>query len=288
MIRSLILLIMLTIVGTPYSTHAAPVDIDPGVSHLLDLWDSQAGESKYVVQEDQGDGVIRISNVESPTLAVYLAPASEIPTAAVLICPGGGYSKLAYNKEGTEIATWLNGHGISAAVLKYRVPGNRDGALEDAQRAMGLIRQHEGEWNIDPKRVGILGFSAGGHLAARTSTTSLRAYEPTDEADSLRCTPDFTILIYPAYIGDGDYKVASEIAVDSDTPRAFIVQTQDDKHYIDSSIAYYMALKEAGVASELHLYPTGGHGYGMRPSTDGVSGWPELCSRWLKTIGIVK
>jgi acetyl esterase/lipase len=262
-------------------------DIDPDADEVLPLWEARADLTAYRLQADRGDGVIRISEVENPTLAWYPAHPSDGPTPAVLVCPGGGYSKLAYNKEGTEIATWLNGLGISAGVLKYRVPDNRDGALEDAQRAMGLLRHRASAWNIDPTRVGVLGFSAGGHLAARLSTQgTARAYPKRDGADDHPCRPDFTVLVYPAYLGDDTLQLPAEIPVASDTPPAFIVQTQDDRHYIDSSLAYYVALKKANVPAELHLFPEGGHGYGMRPSTHAVSGWPALCARWMTTIGI--
>ncbi len=262
--------------------------IDPGATAMVPLWPKLASEAEYERMEDQGDGVIRITNVAQPTLAVYRASDTQGPTPAVLVCPGGGYGKLAYNKEGTEVASWLNGLGITAAVLKYRVPDNRDGALEDAQRAMGLLRQEAAAWNINPEKVGVLGFSAGGHLSARLSTNyENRAYAPIDEADQQSCRPDFTVLIYPAYIAKDDYVGVPEITVDGKTPPAFILQTQDDTHYINSSIAYYIALKDAGIAAELHLYPEGGHGYGLRASNDAVSGWPALCARWFVTIGLV-
>ena len=269
---------------------AAPAqELDPDGSETIALWPALAGEAPYERMPDQGDNVIRITDVANPTLSLYPAAATAEPAPAVLVCPGGGYSKLAYNKEGTEIAAWLNSLGITAAVLKYRVPDNRDGALADAQRAMGLLRHNAEKWHIDPSRVGVLGFSAGGHLSARLSTNyDKRLYDTVDEADALSCKPDFTILIYPAYIAWDDYKTAPEIPVNGETPPAFILQTQDDTHYINSSIAYNIALKDAGVPAELHLFPEGGHGYGMRPSGDAVSKWPDLCARWLKTAGILQ
>lgn len=200
-----------------------------------------------------------------------------------MICPGGAYNVLAYDLEGTEVAEWLNSIGFTAVVLKYTVPKNRDGALQDAQRAMGLIRQHSKEWNVDPARLGVLGFSAGGHLSARLSNTcETRSYPAVDEADSLSCRPDFTVLIYPAYLGDATYTLSEGITVTSNTPPAFIVQTQDDRTFINGSIAYYLALKKQNIPSELHFFPSGGHGYGLRPSDKDVSHWPELCGRWLK------
>lgn len=271
------------------STASFAQTIDPDASVELSLWPALEGLAPYELMPDQGDGVIRITNIKCPTLAVYPAAAADKPSPAILICPGGGYAKLAYNKEGTEIAQWLNTLGIAAAVLKYRVPDDRTGALEDAQRAMGLLREHAEAWNIDPRRVGVLGFSAGGHLAARLGANSKkRAYEQVDAADDWSCRPDYTILIYPAYIAERSYDVAPEIPVNEGAPPAFIVQTQDDTHYINSSLAYYMALKGAGVPAELHLFPVGGHGYGLRPSEAAVSGWPSLCARWLETAGILR
>ena len=255
---------------------------------VLPLWPDRLDTSRETVQPDRGDGVLRLTDVINPSLEVFLVPPSPHPAPAVLVCPGGGYSKLAYNKEGTEIATWLNGIGVSAFVLKYRVPDNRAGAFADAQRAMGIIRHRAAEWNVDKSRLGVLGFSAGGHLAASVSTRyATRGYESVDDADEQSVRPDFTVLVYPAYIAADGYAVVPEIPVDGNTPPAFIVQTQDDTHYINSSIAYYTALKEGGVPAELHLFPVGGHGYGMRPSGNAVSSWPKLVARWLETTGVL-
>lgn len=252
---------------------------------VVPLWPDRTDTTLETIQPDRGDGVLRLTDVVNPSLELFLVDSPKNPVPAVLVCPGGGYAKLAYNKEGTEIAEWLNGIGVSAAVLKYRVPDNREGALADAQRAMGILREKAGNWHIDPSRIGILGFSAGGHLAASTSTRyAQRVYPNVDEADDQSCRPDFTVLVYPAYLSTADYGIVPEIPVDGKTPPAFVVQTQDDRHYIDSSIAYYLALKGAGVAAELHLFPTGGHGYGMRPSKNAVSAWPRLVETWLGSM----
>jgi len=241
------------------------------------------------VRPDKGDGVIRISDVTTPTITLYPAPETEDPVPAVLVCPGGGYRVLSYNKEGTELAEWFNSIGVTALVLKYRVPENREGAFQDAQRAMGLIRQHADEWNIDPNKVGVMGFSAGGHLAASLSNRyQQRVYRLIDDADKLSCRPDFTMLIYPAYLSARDYALVDSINVTSKTPPCFLVQTQDDRKYVDSSIAYYLACKEAGVSAELHIFPQGGHGYGIRKSAHAVSEWPLLCADWLKTIPVLE
>jgi acetyl esterase/lipase len=229
------------------------------------------------------DGVIRLTNVSRPSLSLYQADTTKGPSPAVLVCPGGGYSRLAMDKEGTEVAQWLNSCGVSAIVLKYRVPQNRSGALQDVQRAMGLIRQNAQKWNIDSNHIGVMGFSAGGHLSASLSTNyQKRNYEPIDPADQLSCRPDFTILIYPAYLSKDNYQLPEDMKVTDRTPPAFILQTQDDKPHVDSSIAYYLALKKADIPAELHLFPSGGHGYGLRPSEHAVCRWPLLCGAWLK------
>ncbi len=234
------------------------------------------------------DGIERITNVGKPSLELFKAATTEGLAPAVVVCPGGGYSILACDLEGTEIARWLNSIGITAAVLKYRVPDNRAGALQDVQRAVRLVRGHAGDWNIDPKRVGVLGFSAGGHLAARASTGfATSSYAAVDATDRLDCRPDFTVLIYPAYLSQEDGHIASDITVTRQTPPAFLVQTQDDRKYVGSSIAYYLALKKAGVPAELHLFPNGGHGYGLRPPSRVATTWPRLCEAWLRESGVL-
>ncbi|MCH5376723.1 MAG: alpha/beta hydrolase, partial [Planctomycetes bacterium] len=164
-----------------------------------------------------------------------------------------------------------------------------DLSFADVQRAMGLMRHNASEWDIDRDRIGIIGFSAGGHLAARLSTGyGKRGYAEVDAADREDCRPDFTILMYPAYLAGRDGRLAADLVVGKQTPPTFIVQTQDDRKFVDGSIAYYLALKKAGVAAELHLFPTGGHGYGLRPSNHAVSGWPTLCRTWMENRGILQ
>lgn len=232
------------------------------------------------------DNIIRVTDVNAPTLTVCPAPDTGKPNPAVLICPGGGYSILAWDLEGTEIAQWLNTLGHTAFILKYRVPNNqRDAALCDAQRALGLIRSQAAALNINPARLGILGFSAGAHLAARTSTDfAKRHYAPLDDADALPSRPDFSLIIYPAYLFRDGYTLAPEIPVTANTPPAFILQAQDDKPYVDSSLAYYIALKSAGVPAALHLLPDGGHGYGLRPRGKSTDVWGSLAEAWLKRL----
>jgi acetyl esterase/lipase len=217
--------------------------------------------------------VIRLTNVSSPSLRFFPAPDTGKPRPVVIICPGGGYNILAMNLEGTEVAEWLNSIGVSAALLKYRVPKNREGALHDARRAVRMVREMASEWNVDPTRVGMMGFSAGGHLAASCSASADR--------------PDFTILVYPAYLARNGVELADEIKVDAQTPPAFIVQTQDDRKYYRSSLAYAVALDRLEIPVELHLFSKGGHGYGLRSSQHPVSKWPDLCAQWLSARGVL-
>ncbi len=255
------------------------IDVWPG-----DVPDEVCSEAERgVLGADRG--VLRISNVSKPTLSLFPGRKTRQAKRTVLVLPGGGYSILAFNLEGTEIAGWLNRAGYAAAVLKYRVPRNRPGALQDAQRALGLLRQRAGEWGLDPNRMGVLGFSAGGHLAASLSNHyHKRAYSEVDAADRISCRPDFTVLIYPAYLGATDSTLADDIPVTEQTPPAFILQTQDDRRLVSSSTAYYLALSRVKVSAELHLFPTGGHGYGLRPSAYPVSQWPELCETWMMRL----
>ncbi|AGA29843.1 alpha/beta hydrolase [Singulisphaera acidiphila] len=264
------------------------------------LWPSGApGESHGADREEQqplrpGDTTVRITHVTRPTITVY-RPKPELDTgAAVLICPGGAYKILAYNKEGTEVAEWLNTLGVTAIVLKYRVPAHdgrerHEAPIQDAQRALRLIRQRAKEWQVDPDRIGVLGFSAGGHLAALLSTDpAQKTYEIIDEVDRVSARPNFTILVYPAYMATKSDTLAPPLKVDAKTPPTFLVQTEDDGVRVESSIVYYLALKRANVSVEMHLYPRGGHGYGLRPSQDLVSSWPLRAEAWMKSAGVLK
>ena len=240
-----------------------------------------------------GKSVIRLGNVSKPSLTLFRPPKGRDTGAAVVVCPGGGYSILAWDLEGTEVCEWLNSIGVTGVLLKYRVPKRagqekHTAALQDAQRAVGLVRHRAKEWGLDPKRVGILGFSAGGHLSAAASTNyEQRTYEPVDDADKESCRPDFTVLIYPAYLTvqkDGD-KISPELPVTANTPPTFLAQSQDDGVRVESSVFYYLALKQAKVPVEMHLYPTGGHGYGLRPSEHNVLTWPQRVAEWLRARG---
>lgn len=243
-----------------------------------------------------GRPVIRIANVSDPTIVVYTPPKNKATGAAMVVCPGGGYSILAYDLEGTEVCGWLNSIGITAILLKYRVPAKKDlprhqPPLQDAQRAMGLVRLNAEKWGIDPKRVGIMGFSAGAHLSATLSNNyHKRLYDEIDEADRQSCRPDFVGLIYPAYLTNKDEgdKVAAELPVSSETPPTFLVQTEDDGVRVETSLFYYLALKKANVPAEMHLYAKGGHGYGLRATGTGVETWPARMQEWLQTLHIIK
>lgn len=241
-----------------------------------------------------GKPLIRLGNVSIPTLTVY-KPTGYNTGAAVVVFPGGGYNILAIDLEGTEVCDWLNSIGVNCLLLKYRVPGTgpypkSPAALQDAQRAMGLARQHAVEWKIDPHRIGVLGFSAGGHLAAAISTHyDKRLYDPIDAADSLSCRPDFAVVIYPGYLALADKNFAPnpDINPTADTPPTFIVQAEDDPVHVENALVYFQQLKSAKVPAELHIYAQGGHGYGLRRTALPVTAWPEGVETWLRTIKVL-
>lgn len=240
--------------------------------------------------------VRRITNVTRPTLAVFPAPKENNTGAAVVIAPGGGYNILAYDLEGEEVAAWLNSIGVTGIVLKYRVP-RREGtpreqvpaeALQDVQRAIRLVRSQAAERGIDPARIGVLGFSAGGNLAARAATQyETKAYEPLDDVDQASCRPDFAVLVYPAYLVENG-QVRPEYPITSQTPPMFFAHAADDRVPADNSALMFVALRKAGVPAELHVYATGGHGFGLRPSDQPCSTWPARCAEWLSTTGWLK
>ena len=256
----------------------------------------EIGEEKDTTGEKgglvAGKRVIRLGNVSVPTIEIYRPAAEKNTGAAVVVCPGGGYSILAMDLEGTEICEWLNSIGVTGVLLKYRVPAPRNkprgGApLQDAQRALGLTRANAAKWGIDPARIGIMGFSAGGHLTATASNNyDKRTYEAVDEADQASCRPDFAMLIYPAYLADKETgKLAPEVTVTAKTPPTFLAQAEDDPIPVECSLYYYLALKKAKVPAELHLYPKGGHGYGMRLTDKVVTTWPRRAEEWMRAMG---
>jgi acetyl esterase/lipase len=229
--------------------------------------------------------VTRIAEVTDPAIVVYEASAANSLGAGVVVCPGGGYNILAVDLEGYEIAEWLNSLGFTAFVLQYRVPRKQEGALQDVQRAFRLIRSRAEEWNIDPDRLGVLGFSAGGSLSARASTRyDDTTYEPVDAADTLSCRPDFSVLIYPAYLDQGENRALTpELKVNENTPPMFIFATADDQ-YGNSALVMTTALRDHKVPVELHFLAEGGHGYGLRPGNVAAATWPPLAAQWLKKI----
>jgi len=241
-----------------------------------------------------GKPVVRIGNVSVPTLTFY-PPKGKNSGAAVVVFPGGSYTILAIDLEGTEVCDWLSSAGITCVLVKYRVPNTgpypkSDAALQDAQRAMGIVREHASVWHIDPNKVGVLGFSAGAHLAAAISNLfEKRIYEPVDAADQLSCRPDFAVVVYPGYLAlaDKDFAPNPEINPTEKTPPTFIVQAEDDTVHVENATVYFLQLKKAKVPAELHVYAEGGHGYGLRHTALPVTAWPQTAEIWLRTIKVL-
>jgi acetyl esterase/lipase len=248
---------------------------------------------------------VSVSSVSQPTMTVY-SPTGKNTGAAVVVFPSGGYQILAIDLEGTEVCDWLTSKGITCVLLKYRVPNTGPHwdqkcqchlypkapmALQDAQRTLGLVRYHAAEWHIDPHRIGVLGFSAGGHLVAAISTRyQQRLYPAVDAADKESCRPDFAIALYPGHlwIAEKKFELNPEIQVARDTPPTFLVQAENDGvDSINNSLVYYIALKKAEVPVEMHSYAQGGHAFGLRRTKFPITGWPELAETWLKTVGMI-
>ena len=238
--------------------------------------------------------VLGVSNVSEPSITFYPAPENNNFRTTIIVIPGGGYNVLAYNLEGTEVCERFNRYGINCVLLKYRVP-RRDGLpkyeppLQDLQRAIAYTRAHSKEWGIDENKIGVMGFSAGAHVAAIVSNNfSEFSYQPIDDYDEISTRPDFSILIYPAYLEGESFSVVPEVKVSDKTPPTFIVQTQDDYKLINNSLFYYYALKESKVSVAMHLYPSGYHGYGVRKTGHLVNEWPLRALNWLKDIGMLE
>jgi acetyl esterase/lipase len=263
-------------------------------------------------EEVVSEGIVRISNVQNPTIDIYL-PAKQISTGkAVVIFPGGGYGILAYDWEGTDFAKWLNSQGIAGIVVKYRLPISKsltdpkEVPLIDAQRAIRLVRKNAAAWNINPDKIGVMGFSAGGHLASTVSTQYMHEVDrPKDAIDSISARPDFSILAYPVItfqdgavhggsrknlIGDNASKelkdrFSGELNVNAETPPTFLVHAQDDKGVpIENSLLYYQALHKNGVKASLHIYPTGGHGFAFGLGKGAVESWRSVLLAWMEEI----
>jgi acetyl esterase/lipase len=270
---------------------------------VVDVWPGKppgekggiGAEATHPQKSPRGEIQI-INNVTQPTLTVFLPPKDKNTGAAVVICPGGGYNALAWDLEGEEVAAWLNRIGVAGLVLKYRIP-RRPGddkmapppaPLHDAQRAISLVRSKAADWGIDAKRIGILGFSAGGHLAAATSVGfGKRSYEALDDVDKVSCRPDFTVLIYPAYLTGFESPPVVQ-RVPKDAPPMFLAHAGDDPVTVESSTQLYEALKKVGVRAELHVYARGGHGFGLRPSEHPCCHWPDRCEDWLRSEGLLR
>ncbi|HKW17354.1 MAG TPA: alpha/beta hydrolase [Terriglobales bacterium] len=288
----------------------------PSPGHTqLPIWDETVPNAQPVpgtelveITEDKmvaGKPYVWVSNVTRPTMTVY-SPKEKNTGVAVVVFPGGGFEGLAIDLEGTEVCDWLTSRGITCVLLKYRVPSPpyewrckcrpndlaiSTLALEDAQRTMGLVRSHAGEWHVNPQKIGVLGFSAGGYLVAEISTAfQRRLYAGRDAADKESCRPDFAVAVYPGHLwaGGKSYGLNANVPITRQTPPTFLVQAEDDNiDGVSQSVAYYVALKKAGVPVEMHLYAHGGHAFGLRRTKFPITGWPLLVETWLKTIGIV-
>jgi acetyl esterase/lipase len=261
---------------------------------IIYLWPGKVpGEAKEkvpsVMEPPREGNSVRYSEVTNPSIEVFIPDPAKNNHAAVIVCPGGAYRILAFDYEGTDIAAWLSKLGYTAFVLQYRIPDKREGALQDAQRALRIIRSNSKKWDIDPEKIGIMGFSAGGSLSARASTLfKNRTYPAVDMADSLSCRPAFAMLIYPAYLDQGpDRSITPELTLSKETPPMFIFQTADDT-YGNSALVMASAFRDAKLPIELHILPTGGHGYGMRPGKPAPETWPGLAEKWLKGILAIK
>jgi acetyl esterase/lipase len=255
---------------------------------IIHLWPGavpgETGPKKAAVPtNDTSKGVTRLTDVTDPIIQVFTPAKGKANGAGVVICPGGGYQILAINLEGYEIARWLNEQGFTAFVLQYRVPQKQEGALQDVQRAIRIVRSRAAEWHLQTKKLGVLGFSAGGSLSARASTLyNKRTYTPVDASDSSSARPDFALLIYPAYLDQGtNHSITPELQIDAHTPPTFLFATADDP-YANSALVMAGALRDAKVPVELHLYAKGGHGYGLRPGNDAALAWIALASKWLE------
>jgi acetyl esterase/lipase len=259
----------------------------------LNVWPAKPpGDSSQIGKEDwQGK---HVTNVTEPTLQIYRPARDKDSGVAVIVCPGGGYKVLMMSYEGEDVAQWLTTIGITGIVLKYRVPAPPGVAhhlpgLQDAQRSISYVRSKASEWGINPDKIGILGFSAGGHLTAAACTNfDKRAYEPIDAVDQLSCRPDFGVAIYPGgVIQKGtDGELAPEIRVSKQTPPMFIAQASDDPGS-DNSVYLYLALKKAGVPVELHEYTKGGHGFGIKQTGKPSATWIDRCAEWMRSEGIL-
>jgi acetyl esterase/lipase len=294
-----------TLVWQPSPGHTQ-IPIWPGA--VPDAQPAPGPEDTVIVKDHlvAGKTWVWVKDVTQPTITVY-SPTGKNTGVAVVVFPGGGFEGLAIDLEGTEICDWLTSRGITCVLLKYRAPSppydwhcdcrpnhglNKSTlALEDAQRTMGLVRLHAADWHIDPHKVGVIGFSAGGYLVAEISTDfAHRLYQPIDAADKESCRPDFAIAVYPGHLSTGDetFGLNPEVPVTPETSPTFLVQAEDDDiDGVEQSVAYYIALQNAHVPTEMHLYAHGGHAFGLRRTEFPITEWPQLVEKWLATIGMI-
>jgi acetyl esterase/lipase len=274
-----------------------------GQQHTLLLWPDGNPEPSKVVGPEidpttdanrivSGKVTVRVTNVSKPSLAVYSPDPAKKNGAAALVFPGGGYIRLAYNIEGTEVCDWLNSLGMTCVLVKYRVPEEGHYPenvedLEDAQQAMRLTRAHAAEWHIDPNRIGVIGFSAGAHLAAVLSTHP-DCQGKSIPASGIDARPNFQMILYPGWTSGADGKVNPSLQPTPQVPPTFLVQAENDyTAHVESSLVYFEALKDAKIPAELHVFTQGGHGFGLRPTDKPISYWPALAETWLHTIHIL-
>jgi acetyl esterase/lipase len=300
-------ILLVAVFGICWCVFAQKPAWDPGPGHVtISIWPHGAPGAKPNPDPEvdtttatenlvAGKPLIRLGNVSVPTITVY-SPKNKNSGTAIVVFPGGAYHILAIDLEGTEVCEWLNSIGVTCVLLKYRVPDSgpypkSSLALQDAQRAVGIVRSRAAEWHIDPNRIGVLGFSAGAHLAAALSTHfDQRLYEGVDAADQVSCRPDFAVIVYPGYLAnpEQDFAPNADIHVTEKTPPAFIVQAEDDPVHVENATNYFLALKDAKVPAELHIYAQGGHGYGLRHTALPVTDWPKLVENWLGTMHMLK
>jgi len=259
-------------------------------SNIIMLWPkdgvSQDKTGMGTPKPDRGDGHIRLTDITRPSMHYFPAPKTKTPSPSVILCPGGGYKKLGTTKM-ESIAKWLNQHGVSAFILRYRVPKKRKDAFEDIQRAVRIVRSRASQWNIDSNRIGVMGSSAGGHLAARVSTGfDLQSYQAVDEHDGVSCKPDFTVLLYPAYMNKGK-ELSEDFRVSGQLSPTLIITAKDDGFFPGSEV-YAKALKEAGASVRTHFFDKGGHGFSLRPKKYPLSTWPDLFLQWLRNKNIIQ
>ncbi|MCU1322291.1 MAG: Xylanase [Acidobacteriaceae bacterium] len=281
--------------------------VAPAQQQTLPLWRGEApdpqvqGPPKDITSPTDrlvaGKSLSHLTNIAAPTLAVFPPPTATNTGAAVVVLPGGGYRILAYDLEGTEVCTWLNSIGVTCLLAQYRVPykdhfPQNAADLEDVQQAMRLTRAHAAEWHIDPNRIGVLGFSAGGHLAAVLSNHAdfKPATQPKGAADpTIDASPNFTILIYPAYLTPEPAlnTLAPGIDPTVKTPPTFLLMAENDPVHVENVFVYGRALKDLKVPTEIHVFSEGGHGYGLRPTELPVTHWSALVTTWLHTIHVL-